>query len=226
MPLPEWFRRGRDCKVSRKSILQNFPAYVELEGEQTSFVFDELRRIQFQKKPKFSMNVIRYALLHRYTSLQSYRLVAEHFPLPSLSFLKKISEGTIDSVKGLKALKAKGKISKDVIVIFDEMYLIKCEEYSGGQTIGADEENNLYKGVVSFMVVGLKESVAYVVKSVPETNITGEFLKEKLLECIKTLEDCDFNVRAVVSDDHSSNVSAYQLLLKDSKLGKDRVRVE
>ena len=61
----------------------------------------------------------------RYTPLQSYRLIAEHFTLPSLSFLRKISEGSIDTVKGLKALKAKGKISSDVILIFDEMYLAR-----------------------------------------------------------------------------------------------------
>ena len=221
LPLPEWFRQGRDCKLTRKGMLQNLPCYIELEGEQTSSVFEELRKLQHQKKPKFSLKVIRYALLLRYTSLQSYRLIAEHFHLPSLSFLRKISEGSIDSVKGLKALKAKGKISSDVILIFDEMYLEKCEEYTGGKTIGANEENQLYKGVVSFMGVGLKENVAYMVKSAPETKIDGLFLKKKIMECIKTLEECDFTVRAVVSDDHSSNVSAYHMLLKDSKQDKD-----
>ena len=221
VPLPEWFRKGRDCKLTRRSMLQNLPNYIELEGEQTSSIFEELRKLQHQKKPKFSMDVIRYALLLRYTSLQSYRLNAEHFPLPSLSFLRKISEGGIDTVKGLKALKAKGKISKDVILIFDEMYLQKCEEYSGGQTIGANEENELYKGVVSFLVVGLKQNVSYMVKSVPETKIDGKFLKEGILESIRILEDCDFRVRAVVSDDHSANVSAFQMLLRDSNQDKD-----
>ena len=141
-------------------MLQNFPNYVQSEGERSSSVFEELRQLQFQKKPIYSSNIIRYALLLRYTSLQSYRMISKDFPLPSLSLLKKISEGGIDAVKCLKTLKAKGKISKDVVLMFDEMYLQKCEEYSGGRLIGADKENNLYKGVVSFMVVGLKQSVS------------------------------------------------------------------
>ena len=109
VPLPEWFRKGRDCKLSRKSMLQNLPNYVKLEGEQTSSIFEELKQIQFQKKPKYSNNVIRYALLLRYTSLQSYRLVANDFPLPSLSFLKKITQGGIDAVKALANVERKGK---------------------------------------------------------------------------------------------------------------------
>ena len=85
VPLPDWFRKGRDCKLTRKGMLQNLPNYVKIEGEQTSSIFDELKQIQFQKKPKYSKNIIRYALLLRYTSLQSYRLIAKDFPLPSLS---------------------------------------------------------------------------------------------------------------------------------------------
>ena len=51
--------------------------------------------------------------------------------------------------------------------MFDEMCLQKCEEYSGGEVYGADENNKLYKGLVCFMIVGMKESVPYVIKSIP-----------------------------------------------------------
>ena len=61
--------------------------------------------------------------------------------------------------------------------MLDEMYLDKCEEYDSGKLVGADSEDNLYKGVVSFMVVGLKETVSYVVKAVPEVKIDGNFLQ-------------------------------------------------
>ena len=75
-------------------------------------------------------------------------------------------------------MKEKGKISQDAVLIFDEMYLQKCEEYFAGKLMGADEENELYKGVVSFMVAGLKETVSYVVKAVPETKISAQFLHD------------------------------------------------
>ena len=108
IPLPEWFRKGRNCRFERRSMLQNLLNYVKLEGEQTSHIFDELQQLRFQKKPRFSRNIIRYALLLRYTSLQAYNVIAKEFPFPSLSFLRKITQGGIDAVKCLKVLKEKG----------------------------------------------------------------------------------------------------------------------
>ena len=49
-------------------------------------------------------------------------------------------------------------------MIFDEMYLQKRQEYFGGEMIGGDDEGELYKGIICFMVVGLKESIPYVIK--------------------------------------------------------------
>ena len=46
-----------------------------------------------------------------------------------------------------------------LILMFDKMYLQKCEEYCGGEIIGANENNELYKGLLSFMTVGLKENM-------------------------------------------------------------------
>ena len=45
--------------------------------------------------------------------------------------------------------------------IFDEMYLQKNEEYLGREIIGCDDEGELYKGIVCFMIVGLNESIPY-----------------------------------------------------------------
>ena len=38
-------------------------------------------------------------------------------------------------------------ISEDVVLMFDEMYLQKCEEYCGHEIIGVNENNELYKGL-------------------------------------------------------------------------------
>ena len=47
------------------------------------------------------------------------------------------------------------------------MYLQKCEEYFGGELKRCGEDGNLYKGLVCYMIVGLKESVPYVIKFSP-----------------------------------------------------------
>ena len=80
------------------------------------------------------------------------------------------------------------------------MYLQKVEEYCGGSMVGANENDELYKGLVAFMIVGMKENIPYVIKAAPDTAITGEWLKEQILDCLKTLKTCEFNVRAIVCD--------------------------
>ena len=182
LPLPQWFCRRRDCRLTRKSMMQNFPNYIRLEREQTLSILEKLKELKFKKKRIFSSNVIRYSLL-RYTSLQTYRLLMKEFPFPSLSLLKKITEGQLDAVKCAKSLKSQGVISEDVVLMFDEMYLQKCEEYCGGEIIGANENNELYKRLLSFMIVGLKENVPYIIKSVLERNIDGKWIKEQVLDC-------------------------------------------
>ena len=49
--------------------------------------------------------------------------------------------------------------------------------------VGADSDGNMYKGVVVFMLQGLKQSVPVVVTACPETEISGRWLAEKLSEC-------------------------------------------
>ena len=106
----------------------------------------------------------------------------KEFPFPSLSPLEKISEERLDAMKCAKWLKLQGVISEDVVLMFDEMYLRKCEEYCGGEIIDANENNGLYKGLLSFMIVGLKKNVPYIIKSVPERNIDGKWIKEQILD--------------------------------------------
>ena len=69
--------------------------------------------------------------------------------------------------------------------MFDDMYLQKCEEYCGGEIIGANEINELYKGLLSFMIVGLKENVPYIIRYVLEQNIDGKWINEQFLGSLK-----------------------------------------
>ena len=122
------------------------------------------------------------------------------FPLLSIPLLKKICSEAIDAVKCARTLKNEGKISENVCLLFDEMYLQKCEKHFGGDLIGCDEDGNLYKGLVCFMIISLKESVTYVIKSSPQTEISADWLKNEVLECLDVLIKCD---------NHPSNVSAF-----------------
>ena len=215
VPLPDWFRKSSSCKFTNKSQLPEFCSHIKRESEKWGDVLDELQQLRYKKSPVYSANLIRYALMLRYSSLQAYKLMMQEFKIPSLALLQKITAGKIDTMKSVKFLKDSGNISDDVILIFDEMFPDKCEEYSGGENFGADKDGELYKGIMSFMIVGLKNNVPYVVKTCPEKGIVGDWVKKELLACLKVLQENGLNVRGVVCDDHSTNVSAYKQLLKE-----------
>ena len=65
------------------------------------------------------------------------------------------------------------------------------------------------------MIVGLKENVSYIIRSVPERNTDDKWIKKQILDSLKTLKNCGFRIRAIVSDNHSYSVLAYKLLLKE-----------
>ena len=52
------------------------------------------------------------------------------------------------------------------------MYLQKREVCTGGELTGAGPDDNPYKGIMCFMIAGLKENVPFVVKDFPETGVT------------------------------------------------------
>ena len=117
--------------------------------------------VNFTPNMKIMLFLMQYALLLRYTSLQSYKLLLDEFPLPSISLLNKIKEGegNIDALKAAKLLLENSSISKGIVVLFDEMYFVEIAEYCGGEFFGSNVNNELYKSIVCFMASGLKENV-------------------------------------------------------------------
>ena len=66
VPLPDWFRAVHNCKLSKKSVLENFPPYIRSRGEQMNPILKEINEMQLYKakgRPQFSSQMIRYAFL-------------------------------------------------------------------------------------------------------------------------------------------------------------------
>ena len=166
VPLPIWFTHGRNGLLSRFSQLNEFPNHIRLIAEaadcNSQSLLEEMKNRMYLKpkaRPSYSAAMIRFALHLRYTSLQTYKLLLHKFPFPSISVLSKIQRGGVDALKAIKRLREAGEISSDVVLMVDEMYLQKGTQYQGGEYVGADEDKNLYKGVVVCMIVGLKKSI-------------------------------------------------------------------
>ena len=216
-PLPDWFSQGRNSKLIRFSMLENLPIYLKSFADDHSLLLELQKRKHYKPngQPPYSSKMIRLALLLRYTSLQAYKLLLEEFCFPSLSLLAKLRSGNLDTIKAAELLRHKKILSNNVVLITDEMYLKKKVQYSAGKYVGADSDGSMYKGVVVFMLQGLRQPVPVVVKACPETEISGRWLAEKLSECVTDLCKSGFQVRGILSDNHAANVSAFNILLQD-----------
>ena len=98
------------------------------------------RRKHYKRKgrPPYTAAMLRYALLLRYTSAQSYKLLLVKFPFPSVSLLNKIQQCSIDSVKAMTLLREKREISDGIILMVDEMYIQKATQYQSSEYVGVD----------------------------------------------------------------------------------------
>lgn len=226
LPLPEWLRNGNSkCKITKKSILQNLPSYIKNFVENRSEtqilsdkILEEFLQIRYKKpevnEPKFSKDLIQLSLMLKYTSASSYRLMQQYFPLPSASYLRSLCEGSLDPVKSIKVLLENQKIDKDIVLLMDEMYLQREVQYHEGKLTGCDEDGTMFRGIMTFMVVGLKNNVPFVIKAIPEAKIEGKWLSDHIDNCLQSLHDAGFKVRAVISDNHSTNVAAFRELCR------------
>ena len=153
VPLPAWFTKGWNVTLTRFSQLNNFPNVIRVVSEETecsrSLLNEMLDISNYQAKgrPPYSSAMIRFALHLRYTSLQSYKLLLEKFPLPSISTLHRIQAGGLDTSKAAKKLREKGHISSYVLLMVDEIFLQKEASYQSGDYVGEDEEGELYIGL-------------------------------------------------------------------------------
>ena len=126
--------------------------------------------------------------------------------------MKKLTEGEVEPLKAAKVLLEQGKISTDVVLLLDEVYLQKDSEYQDAKHVGAENEGNLYKGVMTFIITSLKKAIPFVIKAIPEIKIEGKWLSEHIDNCITSLNSVGFNVWAIISDSHSTNVLAFKYL--------------
>ena len=88
---------------------------------QNNTVFDDLKKVRFKTRPVCAPDIIQFAIMLRYTSVQSYKLLLDEFRLPSLSLLRKIVTGDIDAAKSAKLLQDEGKCQ-----VMHVSYLTRC----------------------------------------------------------------------------------------------------
>ena len=87
--------------------------------------------------------------------------------------------------------------------MIDQMYLQRSAQYQSGENV---EEGNLYKGIFAFLVVELKQSIPFVVQTIPEVTFNGQWLAEKISDNIDSLTEIRLCVQGIVTDNISYKV--------------------
>ena len=105
-----------------------------------------------------------------------------------------------------------------MVLLIDEMHLQQSSQYDGTDVVGQNIEGQLYKGILCFMIVSLKKSVPFVLHSVPVTKLNGEIVATGIETCFRLLSRTNFRLRAVITDNHTSNVSAFRILISKYKV--------
>ena len=63
------------------------------------------------------------------------------------------------------------------------------------------------------MIVGINnEKIPFVVKACPGVRISGSWLFAEIEETLETMDSAGFNIRAIITDNHSVNVLAFKML--------------
>ena len=87
--------------------------------------------------------------------------------------------------------------------MIDQVYFPKSAQYQSEENV---EEGNLYKGIFAFLVVELKQSIPFVVQTIPEVTFNGQWLAEKISDNIDSLTEIRLCVQGIVTDNISYKV--------------------
>ena len=121
--------------------------------------------------------------------------------------------GGIDPVKALQSLLKDDTVSVDSVLLLDKMYLQKPCDYHDGSIIGKDEDGNFFNGILVFIIVGPQKSIPYVIKAIPKVKMSGALVKREIEESLRTMQKTGFKIRAIISDNHSTNVLGFSQLI-------------
>ena len=70
-------------------------------------------------------------------------------------------------------------------------------------------QNNLFNGITIFIIKELEKSIPFVLKAIPEIKVEGKWFSAHAKESIPAPHQTGFVERAVVEDNHATNVSVY-----------------
>lgn len=74
--------------------------------------------------------------------------------------------------------------------------------YQAGECVGIEKKGKTFKGIAALMVVGLRLSISFIVRSIPEVMFNVQWLADIIKGNIDKLITIGFCVQGIVTDKH------------------------
>ena len=117
------------------------------------------------------------------------------------------------ALRALSKLREDGLFGNDMVILLDEMHLQQQVQFDGQDIIGCDENLQMFKSILCFMAMSLTNTVPFVIKAIPISKLSSEIVSNGILNCIENLSHAKFYPRAVISDNHRTNISSFNYLM-------------
>ena len=217
IPLPDYISNSKGSKISNLDMLTNLPNYCRniTHNYDIEPLKDLLQLVYYSPKGKckYSTSTLRFALQLRYTSNAAYNLLRQYLPLPSQRLLRCSKSDSIDSIKALSKFREDGFFGNDVVILLDELNLQQQVQFDGQTIIGCNEDLQMFKSILCFMVMSLTNTIPFIIKAIPISKLSSKIVSNGILNCLENLTSEKFHLRAVISDNHRTNISSFNYLM-------------
>ena len=179
-----------------------------------NFILEQLNLItQNKRQRRYSADLLLISYIINATSSKAYERLREEqvLILPSAKTLKKFTMNLdrkigLDDAEYLKMRFSKlNAFDRNVLLIIDEVYLLKRVEASGGQVFGVTDGCDVAATALCFMVKSLSSGYKEMIVMYPIKNLRAETQKNFFDKVITLLHEIGFNVVAISVDNAPAN---------------------
>ena len=212
--------RIRVCKFwSTLEEIINFLRNKE-ESHKTQIIFEQLGAMGKSTVGNvvYSPEIICRAFEYLATSRALYHKLVTDYQLPGIRTLTRITSkvGRVEDITFLRSVLDNVPVwQRRCLLLWDEVYVKSALTYHGGTLFGraVDHPDKLAKTVLSMMIKCLYGGPEFLVKALPVSKLTADFLREQstpILEAVSSHETSQ--IVAIIADGHKTNQKCFKNL--------------
>lgn len=196
------------------NLLESVLLNADISGRENllSFIISQLRLMGLSSNQyRYNSDMIVTSFQWKMISPALYRKLGVFFILPSIRRLQQLSTGLNVHPAEVDVSYLTSRISgindKDrfCIMLFDEIYTAAKVEYQSGEFVGLSDDGTIAKTLLVFMVHSIMGKFKDVVKLIPVSRMTTDFLYDCVDNLLCKLGSLGLTILALGADNHPVN---------------------